>query len=565
MLGKTTKVVRSKSSTRLAALVAVSVLLVACGSDGSTANDSNGGETTNGNTESTDANTESTDANTENTDANTDSSAGGDSTSAETPAEGDPVQGGTLRVAHPTAPTTLDPAAGNSGYDHIYLYPMFDTLVNFVPETLEALPGLASSWEFTDETTLVLNLNEGVSFHDGTAFNAEAVKANLERSKTWEKSNIAGDLINVDTVDVVDEYTVQINLTQPDTALPLILSDRAGMMVSPTAFNTDPDGFGQNPVGTGPFQFDEWLTGESVTVKRNDNYWGDPAHLDSIVFSIIIDRDTAINAVLSGQQDFTFNVDPTQLARVENEDGIVNNQSAGLFHYEFYTNNGRPPFDDVRVRQAMNYAIDRDSYLQATQFGTGEVAWHPIPSAHWAFPADQVPTYGYTPEKARELLSEAGYADGLTIEVVGWTADPDVRRAEVLQQQLADVGVTMNITATEVPQATAAFFNDKNYDAYLAAWTGRPDPSLTYSLLFGMGGYFNAAAYEAPGLEAALQKTRAVSDQGERTEAFGEASRIIADEALYVPLAYPPDFAVYRDTVQGYVPNLLAKPKFAYI
>ncbi len=543
MLGKTTTIVRRRNGALLAAAFSFAILLAACGSDGSAADDASGD----------DATTE-----------NTDGAAGEDSTSTDPAAAGDPVQGGTLRVAHPTAPTTLDPASGNSGYDHIYLYPMFDTLVNFVPETLEALPGLATSWEFTDDTTLVLNLNEGVSFHDGTPFNAEAVKANLERSKNWENSNIAGDLVNVDTVDVVDEYTVQINLTQPDTALPLILSDRAGMMVSPTAFDADPDGFGQNPVGTGPFKFSEWLTGESVTVERNDEYWGDVAYLDSIVFSIIIDRDTAINAVLSGQQDFTFNVDPSQLSRVENEDGIVTDQSAGLFHYEFYTNNGRPPFDDVRVRQALNYAIDRDAYLQATQFGTGEVAWHPIPSAHWAFPADQVPTYAYDPEKARELLAEAGYADGLTIEVVGWTADPDVRRAEVLQQQLADVGITMNITATEVPQATAAFFNDKNYDAYLAAWTGRPDPSLTYSLLFGKDGYFNAAAYEAPGLEAALQETRAVSDQGERTAAFGEASTIIADEALYTPLAYPPDFSVYRDSVQGYVPNLLSKPKFAY-
>lgn len=524
----------------MAAVMTLGILLAACGDDGDTADESNGDDTA------------------------SETTAGEDSTGGESADAGDPVQGGTLRVAHPTAPTTLDPASGNSGFDHIYLYPMFDTLVNFVPETLEAEPGLASSWEFTDETTLVLNLNEGISFHDGTPFNAEAVKANLERSKTWENSNIAGDLINVDTVDVVDEYTVQLNLSQPDTALPLILSDRAGMMVSPTAFDADPDGFGQSPVGTGPFKFVEWLTGESVTVERHDDYWGEQAYLDSIVFSIIIDRDTAINAVLSGQQDFTFNVDPSQLARVESEEGIVSNQSAGLFHYEFYTNNGRPPFDDVRVRQALNHAIDRDAYLQATQFGTGEVAWHPLPSAHWAFPSEQVPTYEYDPEKARELLAEAGYPDGLTIEVVGWTADPDVRRAEVLQQQFADVGVTMNITATEVPQATAAFFNDKNYDAYLAAWTGRPDPSLTYSLVFGVDGYFNTAAYEAPGLEAAIQQTRSVSDQAERTDAFSEASRIIADEALYIPLAYPPDLSVHRDSVQGYVPNLLAKPKFAY-
>jgi ABC-type transport system substrate-binding protein len=476
-----------------------------------------------------------------------------------------PAQGGTLRVVHPTAPTTLDPAAGNSGFDHIYLYPMFDTLVNWTEETLEAIPGLATSWEYPDPQTLVFTLNEGVTFHDGTPFNAEAVKANIERSKTWEKSNIKGDLATIDTVEVVSEYVVQLNLNSADSALPLILSDRAGMMVSPTAWEADPDGFGSKPVGTGPFIFREFRTGELVAMDRWADYWGQPANLDAIEFSIIIDRDTGINAVVSGEQDFTFNIPPNQLPRVQAQQNLVVDLSPGLFHYQFYVNLGRPPFDDVRVREAMAIAIDRDGFVAATQEGTGEVAWGALPSSHWAYAKALEPTFAYDPERAKQLLAEAGYANGLTIEVVSWTDDPSVRRAEVLQAQFAAVGITMNVVTTEVPQATASFFNDKRYDAYLAAWTGRPDPSLTYALVFSKNGYFNTAGVETPGLEDAIAASRSVADQTERAKAFLEAERIVSENVLYIPVAYPPDFSLYSNKVGNYTPNLLAKPKLNYV
>jgi ABC-type transport system substrate-binding protein len=476
-----------------------------------------------------------------------------------------PAVGGTLRVVHPTAPTTLDPAAGNSGYDHIYLYPMFDTLVNWTEETLEATPGLAKSWEYTAPQTLVFTLNEGVTFHDGTPFNAEAVKKNLERAKTWEKSNIKGDLATIDTVEVVSEYVVQLNLNSPDSALPLILSDRAGMMVSPTAWEADPEGFGSKPVGTGPFIFREFRTGELVSMDRYEDYWGEKAYLDAIEFSIIIDRDTGINAVVSGEQDFTFNVPPNKLSRVQNQQNLVVDLSPGLFHYEFYVNLGRAPFDDVRVREAMAIAIDRDAFVAATQEGTGEPAWGPLPSSHWAYAKSLEPTFAYNPERAKQLLAEAGYPNGLTIEVVSWTDEPSVRRAEVLQAQFAAVGITMNVVTTEVPQATASFFNDKRYDAYLAAWTGRPDPALTYTLVFSKNGYFNTAGVETPGLEDAIKASRSVADQTERAKAFLEVERIVSENVLYIPIAFPPDFAVYSTKVGNYTPNLLAKPKLNYV
>jgi ABC-type transport system substrate-binding protein len=140
-----------------------------------------------------------------------------------------------------------------------------------------------------------------------------------------------------------------------------------------------------------------------------------------------------------------------------------------------------------------------------------------------------------------------------------------VRRAEVLQAQFEAVGITMNVVTTEVPQATASFFNDKRYDAYLAAWTGRPDPALTYALVFSKNGYFNTAAVETPGLEDAITASRSASDQTERAKAFLEVERIVSENVLYIPIAFPPDFSVYSTKVGNYTPNLLAKPKLNYV
>ncbi|MFV0309782.1 MAG: ABC transporter substrate-binding protein [Desertimonas sp.] len=475
------------------------------------------------------------------------------------------VEGGTLRVAHGTPPSTLDPASGNSGYDHIYLYPMFDTLIRFTPDTMEPAPGLASSWEFTDETTLVLTLQEGVTFHDGTPFDAEAVKYNFERSMTWEGSNIAGDLQSVDSVEVVDDLTVQVNLKNADTALPLILADRAGMMVSPTAAEELGEDFSLSPVGAGPFVFREWRIGERVVMDRYEDYWGEAPTLETIDFTIIVDNDTAMNAILAGQQDFIFNVEPSDLGRVEGNDSLTTSVSDRLFHYEFYVNLGRPPFDDVRVRQAFNLAIDRATLVQATAEGEGQIAMTPLPPGHWAYSDQFDDAYPYDPERARELLAEAGYEDGLTFEVVGWTTDIDVRRAEVIQAMLSEVGMQMDIRTTEVPQATAQFFDEKRYDAYLAAWTGRPDPTLTYTLLFSKDGYFNTAGVETPGLEELLIESRSVDGLEERATAFAELTQVVVDEALYVPLNFPPDIAVMSNRVVNYVPNLLGKPQLAYV
>ncbi|MCU1501595.1 MAG: peptide transporter [Ilumatobacteraceae bacterium] len=233
---------------------------------------------------------------------------GGGATSPASTAAAQPgTPGGRLRVTHGANPTSLDPHAGSSGNDYIMLYPIFDTLISFEPETLAPVPGLAKSWKFEDPTTFTLTLNSGITFHDGTPLDAAAVKFSLDRARTDPKSNIKGDLAPVTDVAVVDPSTVRLTLSRPDSEIVGILTDRAGMIVSPTAVAALGADFGTKPVGTGPFKLDSYAQGATVTYSKFDAYWrkGLP-YLDGIDMTIVTEAATRLNALLGGDTDFNY-------------------------------------------------------------------------------------------------------------------------------------------------------------------------------------------------------------------------------------------------------------------
>ena len=234
---------------------------------------------------------------------------------------GDIPQGGTLRYATQAEPTTFDPHKGASGGDHVSLYPIFDRLLASDPETLEPVPFLATEWEFTDELTLDMTLQEGVTFTDGTPFNADAVVYNIDRAINMEDSSIKTDLSSVESAEAVGEYEVVIHLKQPDSSLLGVFADRAGMMVSPTAAE-NPD-FGQHPVGTGPHTFESWAPGDKWTYGRNESYWqaGLP-YLDNLEFTVLSDVNTRINGLRSGQFDFIDGLEPLSMDQLEGDDAI---------------------------------------------------------------------------------------------------------------------------------------------------------------------------------------------------------------------------------------------------
>ncbi|MFO1159232.1 MAG: ABC transporter substrate-binding protein [Reyranellaceae bacterium] len=479
-------------------------------------------------------------------------------------AQGAPKKGGVLKVSANANPSSLDPQTGGSGSDHAFLYPIFDTLIDFEPTTLQARPGLAESWSNPDPRTLLLNIRSGVTFHDGTLLDAAAVKFNLDRARGDARSNIKGDLVTVEGVEVAGPQQVAIKLKQPDAALLLILSDRAGMMSSPKAMQELGKDYDRKPVGAGPMKFVSWNDNEKVTYTRHDKYFkqGQP-WLDGLEMNVIPEINTALRAVVANQNDFVYFLSPQQKPLVDRARNLVSVSGPTLYCVMTFLNFAKPPLNDLRVRQALNYAVDRESFAKATMAGLSEVATTVLPKAHWAFDPTLENYYKYDPDRAKALLAEAGHKEGLELHLIGYTDQRQQQRQEVLQEQLRKVGIKLRFSTFNIPEGSAAFFAKAEGNGLLSQWTGRPDPSLTFTLLYGKGSYFNSGREEAtPEISAALAASRASADLGERKKAFSLLQRLVLEQALSLPLLFQFELDAHTTKVKGFGPNLLGKPRF---
>lgn len=475
------------------------------------------------------------------------------------------ANGGVLRLSNPANPSSLDPHTGNSGADHVALYPLYATLVEWEFATLQARPGVAESWAFTSPTTLVLKLRKDVAFHDGTPCDADAVKFNIERGKTLTRSTVKADLAAVQTVEAQGPDMVVLHLAEPNTALPLILSDRAGMMISPQAAKASPNGIDRKPVGAGAWKFVSWEDGAHVVYARNEHYFknGLP-HLDGMNMAIIPELNTGLRSVIAGENDLIFRVAPPQKPVIDRVKSLVPVMGPTLYVNMIYFNYGSPPLSDMRVRQAMNYAVDREAFNKATMLGLGEIAHSALPKSHWAHDPALDSTYPYDPAKARQLLQAAGLSNGLDLAIAGYPDQTSQQRQEVLIDMFGKVGIRLKWTRGSVADMSTQFFGpEKKYSAQLSAWTGRPDPSLTYMLLFSKDAYYNAGHTQpVPELPAALAAAQASPDIDKRREAFRTVQRLVVENALFLPLAFDPEIDAHSQKVKGYQPNLLGKPKF---
>lgn len=472
-------------------------------------------------------------------------------------------KGGVLKIAAPANPSSLDPATGGAGSDHTILWTMYDTLVEWDYDTLTPKPGLAK-WSYPDPKTMVLDITANVKFHDGTALDAAAVLFNIERNRSDPRSNIKADLTSIESAAVTGPMQVTLRLKNADSALPAIFSDRAGMMVSPANIKALGNETDRKPVGAGPWKFVSWGDNQAIVVARNDAYWrsGRP-YLDGIEFNIIPELATGLRSVVAGQNDMTFSLPARLKPVIDRAKNLQVVTGPTLYCIQLYINHGRAPLDNVKVRQALNFAVDRDAFVKATLGGLGEPATMTLPSTHWAYDKATASLYPYDPDKARMLLAEAGFKNGVELTIGGYTDQDSVRRGEVIQEQFAKVGIRLKYTRGTIAEISAQFFaTEKKFDLLLSAWTGRPDPSMTYALGFDKGAYYNASRLAAPELVALIQKSRESEDLKTRAAVFAEIQRFTMDQALSVPLAFQFELAALAEKVKGYKPNLLGKPKY---
>lgn len=473
-------------------------------------------------------------------------------------------KGGILRIAAGSNPSSLDPATGGSGNDHSLLWPMYDTLVEWDYDTLSTRSGMAD-FNFSDPLTLVLDLKPGIEFHDGTPCNAEAVKFNLDRSRQDARSNVKADLASIESIEITGPLQVTIKLKTPDVAIPAVLSDRAGMMVSPKAAQELGEEFDRKPVGAGPWKFVSWADNQKMVVTRNEKYWRpDFPKMDGIEFSIITDQATALRSVTAGQNDFAYALSARYKPLIERAKNLQLITAPTLYVIQLYLNWSRGPLANPKIRQAMNFAIDRASFVSAGMGGVGEVAGMQLPASHWAYDKKTAEIYSYDPERAKKLVAESGLGGDIEITIGGYNDQDNLRRNEIIMEQLGKIGIKCKFSVGTVAEIAGQFFgSEKKFDALLSAWTGRPDPSMTYGLLYAKDAYYNAGRAETtPEIQNLIMESRQKSSLEERRLIFSELQYKIMENAYSVPLAFQYEIAAQGPKIKGYQPNLLGKPKF---
>jgi ABC-type transport system substrate-binding protein len=455
-----------------------------------------------------------------------------------------------------------DPHKGFSGLEHRVLYAVFDQLVRFDRKG-NFLPGLAESWEWPDPKTLVLNLRRGVKFHDGTPFNAEAVVFNARRiMNPAEQSIVRGEWSGVEAVEASGEYRVRIAFKEPSPAFLAILTDRSGMMVSPTAARQLGEEFGTRPVGAGPFMLKEWTPGSHVTLVRNPQYWenGFPKADRMTIYQFKADE-PAVRGLKAGGADFMQGVPAKDVDWIKASSGFdfVDAPTISLLIMSF--NLTKAPADDVNLRRAIQAAIDRRAILKVVYGGIGHLSPSVLPRGFWSVdPVMLAPAYD--PARAKQYLSQSRYR-GERLSLVISPDDRIVRASQMVQQFLGDVGIQVEITPLPGPEQFARFFTRGEFHGRIGGWSGRPDPHVNYFAIIGCGGAFNVPrprGYCDPKVEDLLHQGSSTQDRAQRQKAYSALDLHLNDQALYIPLVHDSWAAAVRKTLTGFQAYLFGKP-----
>ncbi|MCS7240683.1 MAG: ABC transporter substrate-binding protein, partial [Candidatus Bipolaricaulota bacterium] len=366
-----------------------------------------------------------------------------------------------LRIALEAEPTSLDPHQITDYNSIRAAMPMFETLPQFAPGTTEIVPGLAQSWEVSEDGLVyTFYLRKGVNFHDGTPLTAEAVKFNVDRqidpNHPYHSTGVFAyaefTFGMVDSVTVLDDFVVQFKLKHPFAPFLRNMAMASAAIISPEAIKRYQADIAINPVGTGPFKFKEWTPGVRIVLERNDNYWGERALLDELVFRPIVNPQSRLAALEAGEVDFIVNPPPEDVARLRENPNLQVVTELGQHTWWIALNCQRPPFNNVLVRQAVHHAIDKNAIVEGILRNTGIVATNPLPPNVWSY-TEEVKVYEYNPTLAKQLLAQAGYPNGFTVDFwvpeSGSGMQQPIEMATAIQAYLAQVGITARIQTWE--------------------------------------------------------------------------------------------------------------------
>ncbi|MDI3318018.1 MAG: ABC transporter substrate-binding protein [Bacillota bacterium] len=460
--------------------------------------------------------------------------------------------GGTITIGINADPPNLDPSGSTALVDRYVQNSIFDKLYD-VDAQLRVVPVLAASLPevSADGKTYTIRLRQGIRFTDGTPFDADAVVFNLKRYMGPESAR-RSELSFVQDVQKVDPYTVRIVLKEPFSPLLYTLTDRAGMMGSPSAIEKEGANFGQHPVGTGPFLFESRIKGDQIVLVRNPNYWrkGRPK-AEKLIWKVVTDDNVKVVNLKAGQLDLIDTVPAQSVGDLQSDSGFRVDIGPGLGFQGIFLNVNQPPFNNVYLRRAVDLAIDRAALVKVVFGATADPGYGPFPAGTPAAAASgSVP--GVDLAKVKELLAKGGHPDGFSFTLKTAASPVNQQVAQVLKSMLAQAGITMNIQQVEF--GTLLDDSDKhNFQASALGWSGRPDPDGNIYAWLHTGGSLNNSGYSNPQVDRLLDQARAVGAMSQRVDLYRQVMEIEHQDVPYVYLYFPKNVKAYSARVQGLV------------
>ncbi|MDI6600429.1 MAG: glutathione ABC transporter substrate-binding protein [Thermoanaerobacteraceae bacterium] len=448
----------------------------------------------------------------------------------------------------------LSPILTNDSASSNVIREIYETLFMRDPKTGEIKPLLAESYENPDDNTWIIKLKQNIKFQDGTPFTSEAVKYTFEKIMDPKTASPRASLLkSVSSIETPDDYTVVIHTKEPYGIMLTALAHDNLSIVNPKA---DQNGdINKNPVGagTGPYKFVEWVPGDHITLEKNPDYWQGAPKLDKVTFKVVPEMATAVSMLETGEADFLVGVPPEQLDRLKNNPDIDVIEMQGNPTRYLGFNFEKKPFDNLKVRQAISYAINRDAYI-ATLNGLGYKSRGIIGPKLFGYNEEiEQHGYDYDPEKAKQLLAEAGYPNGFKTTLTVGNTDVYMKMAPFIQAQLKEIGIDVELNVMDWA-SFLSYCKAGNQELCLNGWmnvTGDGEELLYPQFHSSNIGASNYSRYNKPDMDAMIMKTRVTVDQNQRYNYIREANIALTDDVAWIPMFNDVVTLAHRKNVKG--------------
>lgn len=459
-----------------------------------------------------------------------------------------------LTIAHFGDVPTLDPHGTQSTGVNLVKVNIFENLVKQEPDGA-IVPELAESWEQVDDVTYTFKLRQDVKFSNGEQMTADDVVYSLARSVASPTTSALAGMIDADNCKAIDEFTVELKLVQPYAPILAHIAQECIAIVSKSVTESNDGNVDTDPVGTGPYMLSEWVTGDHVTLVENPYYWGEKPYIPTVLFRIIPEGSTRTLELESGGVDIVLDLPESDVTRISENPNLVVDKKSNFYNYHIYLNQKKELMANENIRKAISCALDRDSIVRVASEGNKTPLYGYLCSGVWGY-NDNIEKYEYDVERAKQYMADAGYPDGgFTLDFVCNSATIYVTAAEIIQSMLSEIGIDVNIIATDSAGSLELLFSGQ-YDMAINCWVavaGDPDYGLYPVFHSTMTTSGNFSYINDPKVDELLERGRYETDTTKRLEIYAELQEYLAEKAYDLPMWEDVNINAYQSYVKGFV------------